>query len=326
MYYSETEKTDPYYNLAFEEYILREKTHGEWLLLWQNANAIVVGLNQNTLEEINPEFVSEHGIQVVRRTTGGGAVYHDLGNLNYSFIADAGQAAELSMAYFSNVICAALATMGVTAEVTGRNDITVHGKKISGTAQRMHQGRLLHHGTLLFSSDRAKIDGALRADPQKYSSGSTKSSRSRTGNICDYLPEEISIEVFKDDLRKTITESKFTQIWLTAGELDEVKRLADEKYRTWEWNYGASPPYTMKNETRFEGGRLAVLADIRKGKIESVRFYGDFLARMPLDPLIAALKGRRYDFDEVKSILEVFPIAEMFGAISRNDILDLMFS
>ena len=144
--YIETGSTNPCFNLAFEEYILKNRREGDWLMLWQNANTVVVGLNQNTAEEINAAFVREHNITVVRRTTGGGAVYHDLGNLNYSFITDLGDAASMSIEQFSRPVCRALAAMGVRAEVSGRNDIMVGGKKVSGVALRIYKDRILHHG------------------------------------------------------------------------------------------------------------------------------------------------------------------------------------
>ena len=179
VHYLESGSVDPCYNLALEQYILENRREGDWLFLWQNANTIVIGLNQNTAEEINASFVEEHGITVVRRMTGGGAVYHDLGNLNYSFICDTGNAEELTIRRFTEPVCRALAAMGVDAETSGRNDILVDGKKVSGVAQRIANGRILHHGTLLFDSDPVMIAGALNADPSKFRSKSAKSVRSR---------------------------------------------------------------------------------------------------------------------------------------------------
>ena len=155
VFYLETHSQNPYYNLAFEEFVLTHRLEGEYLLLWQNDNTIVVGQNQNTEAEINRAFVEEHHINVVRRSTGGGAVYHDLGNLNYSFITDAGELQELAMQRFTAPVVEALKGLGLNAEASGRNDILVEGRKVSGTAQRVSHGRILHHGTLLFDSDPA---------------------------------------------------------------------------------------------------------------------------------------------------------------------------
>ena len=198
MHYLETGSLDPCYNLALEQFVLEYRTEGDWLMLWQNANTIVIGQNQNTAEEIDPAFVAAHGITVVRRMTGGGAVYHDLGNLNYSFITDVGNAEELSIRRFTEPVCRALAAMGVEAETSGRNDIVVDGRKVSGVAQRIAGGRILHHGTLLFDSDPAMIAGSLRADPAKFRSKSAKSVRSRVGMLRDYLPAGTDLCTFWD--------------------------------------------------------------------------------------------------------------------------------
>ena len=327
MNYAETHSTDPYYNLAFEEYILYHRRSEDWLLLWQNANTIVVGLNQNTAGEINASFVEEHGIRVVRRNTGGGAVYHDMGNLNYSFIMDAGDLGQLSMGRFTKSVCDALAEMGVEAEASGRNDITIQGKKVSGTAQRVHQGRILHHGTLLFQSDPQKIAGALRVDPEKFVSKGTKSVQGRVGNIADFLPEKLSIDAFKANLRKALTADRFTPVRLATWELEEVKRIADTKYRTWAWNYGASPPFrAVRKRARFDGGSLEIWVEVQQGLIKSIRFLGDFMARAPLDTLEEALVGCRFAQSEVSTALAAFPLADLFGGIQEGEILDILFS
>lgn len=326
MYYTDTKSTDPYYNLAFEEYVFANKRQGDWLLLWQNANTIVIGMNQNPREEIDEQFVEAHQIRVVRRMTGGGAVYHDLGNLNYSFITDAGDPERLSMERFTGAVCGALAAMGVHAEAAGRNDITVEGKKVSGTAQRIDGERLLYHGTLLFKSDVEMIAGALRTDPDKYRSKSTKSVRSRVGNISDYLPEGATIGEFKGKLLAALTGEQFTYLELISREIQEVERLADTKYRTWDWNYGASPPYdAVRKRARRDGGTLEIYEKVVKGRIEAIVFQGDFMARLPLEPLEAALAGRRFQREEVSAALSGFPLADMFGGITKDEILDLMF-
>ena len=275
MFYLETGSLDPCYNLAFEEYVLEHKNRGEWLILWQNANTVVIGLNQTAEEEINREYVEAHGVTVVRRKTGGGAVYHDLGNLNYSFISDSGPCETLSIKRFTDPICRALRAMGLEAECSGRNDIMVDGKKISGVAQRVQHGRILHHGTLLFDSDPDAISGALNADPEKFASKSTKSVRARVGNIRDFLREDCTIEEFRSALLRELCADGMVRCALSEDELESVRLLA-QKYRSWDWTYGRSPSYGYKNKKRFPGGTLKVTADIRNGILEDICFSGDF--------------------------------------------------
>ena len=324
VHYLETGSTDPCYNLALEQYVLEHKREGDWLLLWQNANTIVIGLNQNTAEEINADFVSQHGITVVRRMTGGGAVYHDLGNLNYSFISDVGNTEALTIRRFTDPVCRALAAMGVSAETSGRNDILVDGKKISGVAQRIAGNRILHHGTLLFDSNPDMISGALRVDPAKFSSKSAKSVRSRVGNIREHLPEDMTLDRFWQCILDELTVDGIVLEQLTESELAEIRKLADEKYRNWEWNYGRSPDCTYQNRRRFPGGTLEVRLSLHAGRIDEIIFYGDFMATAPQAALIEALRGTRCEESPLSEVLSCFDLRSLFGGITRDEILSLI--
>ena len=324
--YIETGSYDPCYNLAFEEYLLKNKTDGDWLMLWQNANTVVIGLNQNTAEEINAAFVDAHGITVVRRTTGGGAVYHDLGNLNYSFITDAGDKAELSMEKFCRPVCKALGVMGIEAHLSGRNDILVGDKKVSGVAQRIYKNRILHHGTLLFKTDSEMIAGALNADPTKFSSKSSKSVRSRVGNISDFLDSEITMEHFIDGIRGCLCADGAVKCALSEEELSEIRKNADEKYRSWDWTYGRSPKYAFHNRARFEGGTLEVSLDAKKGRIEKLHFSGDFMAMTDCEAVENALIGVRLKRKDILDALALTDIPSAFGAITAEQITDTIIS
>ncbi len=324
VHYLETGSTDPCYNLALEQHVLEHRREGDWLLLWQNANTVVIGLNQNTAEEINAAFVAEHGITVVRRMTGGGAVYHDLGNLNYSFISDLGNTEELTIRRFTEPVCRALAAMGVAAETSGRNDILVEGKKVSGVAQRIAGGRILHHGTLLFNSDPAMIAGALKADPAKFSSKSAKSVRSRVGNICDFLPAGADLPQFRGRLLQELTRDGLIHETLTDAELADVRKLADEKYRSWEWTYGRSPEYAYRSRARFPGGTLEVRMNVRQGLIEDMVFYGDFMATAPLNALCSAMRGTRLERSALDAVFSHFDFPSVFGGITKAEVLGLI--
>ena len=323
--YLETHSQNPYYNLAFEEYVLCHRTQGDYLLLWQNDNTIVVGQNQNTEAEINRAFVEQHHINVVRRSTGGGAVYHDLGNLNYSFITDAGELQELAMQRFTEPVVAALRSLGLNAEASGRNDILVEGRKVSGTAQRRHGGRILHHGTLLFDANPGMVAGALNVDPEKFRSKSTKSVRSRIGNIRDFLPNDMELPAFWAYLKDALSGGGLTPGALSAGELAEVDRLKREKYDTWEWNYGRSPKFDVRCKRYWDGGCLEANVSIANGVITDVRFFGDFLSVCGLEELVERLKGVTFHPEDVRAVLNDSPVGELFGGITADEVTATIF-
>ena len=322
-YYLETGQTDPAYNLAFEEYVLLNKKEGDFLLLWQNENAVIVGRNQNTEEEIDRAFVEAHGVKVVRRVTGGGAVYHDLGHLNYSFITDCGVFDQAAMSAFTEPVVAALRGLGLNAEASGRNDITVDSRKVSGTAQRVQGGRILFHGTLLFDSNPDMVAGALRADPAKFRSKSTKSVRSRVGNISRFLPEKMSLGEFWKYLKNSLLQGEFEEIFLDNNEMASVNKLKSEKYDTWDWNFGHSPRFDRKQKKAFPGGILETGISVsRGGLISAVSFRGDFMSRRDVSEVEAALTGCRYEKEAVRSVLSRFPLEEYFGGITLDEVLE----
>ena len=324
-HYLETGSRDPAYNLAFEETVLRQRTQGDYLLLWQNDNTIVIGQNQNAEAEINRAFVETHGIHVVRRTTGGGAVYHDLGNLNYSFITDSGDAERLTMERFTRPVVEALRGLGLQAEASGRNDILVEGRKVSGTAQRLLEKRILHHGTLLFDANPDMVAGALNVDPAKFQSKSSKSVRSRIGNIRSFLKEDMDLPAFWAYLKEALAGDGLTQDRLTEEELAAAEQLRREKYATWEWTFGRSPKYSMTNRRRWDGGTLEPHLSVEKGRITGIVFYGDFLSLSSLDPVTEALLDCPFRREDVAAVLDRFPLAQYFGAVTREEILDTLF-
>lgn len=323
--YLETGSTDPYYNLAFEEYVLEHCHDGDYLILWQNDNTVVIGLNQVAAQEVDEEFLKAHEIRLVRRMTGGGAVYHDLGNLNYSFITDAERAEGLSFEAFARPVVDALCRLDLPAALSGRNDIEIAGKKVSGCAQRICKGRVLHHGTLLFSSDAGMISGALRADPEKFTSKATKSVRSRVANIRSFLKEDMTIEAFWQYLRKSLVQEGIVQTTLEPYALEAIQKLRNEKYATREWNYGRAPRYGLHAARRFAGGSIEVQAQVKGGVIEEIDFLGDFLARRELTPVRDALRGVPMEEAAVANVLETLPLQDYFGTILAEELLELLF-
>ena len=320
-YYLETGSTDPTYNLAFEEFVQANRREGNYLILWQNKNAVIIGSNQNTSEEINRDFVQQHNIQVVRRNTGGGAVYHDLGNLNYSFITDSGDLQNRSATLFTDPVVKALRGLGLDSEASGRNDILVSGCKVSGTAQHLMQGRILHHGTLLFDSNPEMIAGALNPDPTKFQSKSVKSVRSRVGNIRSFLPADMTLTSFWNYLKTVLTEGGLEPASLSPEELEQVKKLQETKYATWQWNYGKSPKSQIHNKCRHSGGLLDLHLSLENGKIRQLQILGDFLGLTPVEPLEEALIGCEYREDAIASVLEGFSLDTMLGNITAEEFL-----
>lgn len=322
-WYLETGSTDPAWNLAFEEYILREKREGDWLLLWQNRNAVILGRNQNALEEINREFVERHGIAVVRRNSGGGAVYHDLGNLNYSFITDA-DGSDASR--FTGPVVSALRGLGLEAEASGRNDILVSGRKVSGTAQFRSGDRILHHGTLLFDADPEMLAGSLNPDPEKFQSKSVKSVRSRVGNIRAFLPRAMTVADFWAYLKIALASDGLKTAQLTPEEMDQIRALKESKYDTWQWNYGSAPRYEAEIRRRFPGGTLKVRLTVRSGVIAELDIRGDFLAQRALEPLLEALTDCPYRRESLADALAPLPLEEYIGTITRDQFLDTLLT
>lgn len=321
MKYIKNNSADPYYNLAFEEYIFKNLRDDTYILLWQNDNTIVVGQHQNTIEEINESEVLKRNIKVVRRCTGGGAVYHDMGNLNFSFITDWDCKLEQVYERFLNPVIRALEKIGVYAEKKGRNDLVVNDKKISGNAQSINGNRILHHGTLLVNSDLSIIPSVLNVTQNKLESKSIKSIRSRIANISEYAEKPVSIEVIKKILLDTFFAlDSVDELRLNEGQIREIEILAKNKYATWDWNYGKSPEFNFHCAKRFDGGSIEIVMLIRNGYIEQCKIYGDFLSLMNIAPIEEALVGSRFHREEIIKVLDQFDLQLYFGEIKEEDI------
>ena len=268
MLYIQNDSTDPRYNLALEEYVFKHlKFEEDFIMLWQNEPSVIVGKNQNTVEEINVDYVEQHGIHVVRRSTGGGAVYHDLGNLNYTFITKA-DGTGIDFRKFTQPVIRVLNSLGVPAEFNSRNDIAIRGKKFSGNAQRVYKNRVLHHGTIMFNSKLEDVHNVLKVKAEKFKSKSVKSVRSRVTNISDYLPEPITIDEFKKLLLERLfleQDSPKREYVLTEEDQAEIRKMMEEKYANWEWNYGYSPKFNYEKTDRFDGGNASSALECREG-------------------------------------------------------------
>ena len=320
--------TNPFLNLALEEYILRNFDHGnDYLLFYVNEPSIIIGRNQNTLEEINHEYVEEKNIHVVRRISGGGAVYHDFGNLNFSFITDYDVKSLNNFRKFTEPVIKVLNKMGVPAELKGRNDIVANDKKISGNAQFSSVKRMFSHGTLLLDSDLSEVSNALNVKMSKIESKGHKSVRSRVANINEFLSEKLKVEEFRKQILKGLYEDRpnFETYKLTPEEWKGVHQLKDEKYSQWDWNYGKSPKFNIHRTKRFPAGEIDVRIFVEKGHIENLKIYGDFFGKEPVSNIEKKLQGIRYDLASTKEALQEFEMKLYFGDISKEEFVNLIF-
>lgn len=329
MKYIENNSIDPRYNLALEEYAFKNlDSKDDYVILWRNGPSIIIGKNQCTLEEINSQYVTENNINVVRRITGGGAVYHDLGNLNFSFITKVGNLEKIDFKKYTYPIINALGKLGVKCELSGRNDLTLDGKKFSGIAQSSIRGRLLNHGTLLFNSQLDILSKALKVKKEKIESKGIKSVRSRVTNINDYLKSDIDILEFRDLILKYLSEyeeSPIKEYELTKEDKDGINSLMQNKYNTWEWNFGKSPKFNYKNIKKFDVGFLDVRANVEDGLIRDCKIYGDFFGTEDVKKLEEILIGLKFQRDSVNDALKDTEITRYFGKVSKEDFLNLLF-
>ncbi len=320
---------EPYFNQAVEEYFLKNFDENVFML-WRNNNAIIVGKHQNTLAEINVDYVKEKEIKVVRRLTGGGAVFHDLGNINYTFIMSYGEeGAKVDFKKYNQPIIDVLASLGVQAEFSGRNDILIDGQKFSGNAEHIfHQRqRVLHHGTLLYASEIQDISDALNVNPLKFEGKAMKSVRSRVTNISSHLKEDMGVDMFRQKVMNHITGmyKDARPYKLTDADRAAIQKLADEKYGTWEWNYGYSPKYGLKKGVKTPGGHVEVHLNVNKGVIADLDIFGDFFVNRDLEEVKQALLGVEHREEAVLGKLREIRSSEYFNNISEEELLEAFF-
>lgn len=317
--------TDPTINLAMEEYILHHAPINEsYFLFYINSPSIIVGKNQNALEEFNRSYVDEKGIQVVRRLSGGGTVYHDLGNLNFSFITSYDGKNFHNYSKFVQPIVEVLNKMGVPAELSSRNDIFVKGRKISGNAQFAQKGRMLSHGTLLLNANLDKIVNSLSISDVNIHSKSIKSVRSKVANINEFLSIALNMDEFKEIILEAIFEGKnhIDEYVLKEEDWQIIHQISQEKYQQWEWNFGRSPKFSIVKSKRFPAGSIEVKLIIEHGLIVQAAIIGDFLE--DATHIENSLIGAPYHPQGIQDALKEIDIQFYSGQVLKDNFITLL--
>lgn len=315
--------------MACEEYVFKHIDE-EVFMLWQNSPAIIVGKNQNTIEEINSNYVEEKNIAVVRRLSGGGAVYHDHGNINFTFVVKYDSNFFEDFDIFTKPVIDTLADIGITAQLHGRNDISIDGRKFSGNSQVVWKDRILHHGTIMVDVNTEVLSNALKVKASKIESKGVKSVRKRVTNINSHLSNPIEPSSFLELLANHVKDTnKLRTYHLSSNDLNAIDKLSHEKYRRYDWVYGESPNYNFKKEVQIPAGRIEFVLNIKNGIIEDANIYGDFFGIRDANEVAKMLVGIRHTKKDIYEILNNIEIEKYFYSVTRenlSDLLDQLFS
>jgi len=318
--------TNPYFNLASEEYLLKSFQE-DVLLLYRNTPSIVVGKHQNTLAEINLSFVQENDILVARRISGGGTVFHDLGNLNFAFFTSGKEGELVDYKRATRPIIEALKEMGLEVRLGKRNELLLKRLKISGTASHVFKQRVLHHGTLLFSSEMKNLSAALKTAKDRFTDRAVKSVRSRVTNIRDHLTEPVDVEVFQQKiLDHMLQSSEDTEDYkYRDADIKEITALRDAKFSTWEWNFGYSPKYQFCKSITFASGQLDLHMNVEKGIIRELKMVGDFSSQKDIALLEQILIGCIHDPETLRNKLSETNVSEYISGLENEKFLMGLF-
>lgn len=317
---------EPYYNMATEEYLFK-KFNDEIFMLWRNDNAIIVGKHQNTLAEINLGYVKEKSIKVVRRLSGGGAVFHDLGNLNFTFIMNSGEGLPVDFRKYTEPILEVLQQLDIPAKFEGRNDLTIDEKKFSGNAMHVVRNRILQHGTLLFASEMADLSEALKVNPLKYQDKAVKSVRSRVTNISEHLKSPLNLDDFSSMIMRHIM-GKYDDCSLyelAESDIEEIQKLADSKYSTWEWNFGYHAKYDFSKTFKTSGGNIEINLNVFEGNITSCKIFGDYFNTLETEEFEKLLIGTRHEENTIRTVLANVEIEQYFRGVQLDEIIAGLF-
>jgi len=321
MIYVKYDSTDANFNFALEKYLIEELDIADgYFLFWRTTPTLMIGRYQNALAEINMDYAKAHNIHIVRRVTGGGTIYTDMNGWQFSFINKRLGTKEIDFHTYTLPIIDALASIGVTAVKSGRNDLLIAGKKFSGNAQYIRKNVMLHHGSILFDTDLSQLVRSLSPDDEKLISKGIKSVKSRVTNVAEHLPTKMDSLGFRDVMLNYLLMGKETYE-LTAADVARVNEIKAAQFDSWDWNFGKAPRFNITKENRFAGGKLKVESFVKDGHIELIKFYGDFFAKEGLSDIEDALKGCAYETDAIKKALQHFDAQSYFFNITLDEIL-----
>ncbi len=314
-----------YFNIASEEYLLGKYPKEDIFLLYVNAPSIIIGKFQNTLAEINLDYVNENNIKVVRRMSGGGAVYHDAGNLNFSFHTLLGNHDFMDFSTFTQPVVSLLNKLDIPARLEGRNDLLVDGKKFSGNAKLAKNGKMIQHGTILINSQMQVLSDALKVNPLKFVDKAVKSNRARVTNLIGYLPSGFTTVHFKkllmEEMKLENPEAKISTF--SPVDIENIEKLIKEKYEKWDWNFGFSPNYNFKKAIKIPAGFIELHLDVHKGYNERAKIFGDFFASKSIHEIESLLVGKKHELEEIDLLLRSVDLTAYFGQVDASEILTL---
>ena len=315
MKYLLNSSTDPYFNMALDEFCLENIVMEEpYFYLWRNRPSVIIGLNQNAWSEVNLDYLRDNGITLARRVTGGGAVYHDLQNLNYTIV---------GLSLTPQPIIDALLRLGVPAELSGRNDIFVEGRKVSGYARRVSGCQEIIHGTLMYDVDLETLTHVLDTPESKLQAKGIGSVRSRVANLKEYLPGVPTLNSLQTTLQEILAGGD-GEIKLTECQLSEVRRMAEEKFATWDFIYGRSRQTGFVRKAKLPCGTVEADISLDRGLITGISFTGDFLFDEPVTELESKLTGCRFEREALACVLDDATVSRCFRGTTSATILDLL--
>ena len=325
MKYLTLKSTSPHYNMAFDEFCLENLPLDEPVFyLWQNRPSVIIGRNQNPYAEVNLAYLQEKGIVLARRVTGGGAVYHDLENLNYTIM---GRSQDLESDYpgYLTLVVDALRKLGAYCTLSGRNDIMVDGRKCSGYAKRVFKDRLMVHGTLMFDVDLEELSKALSLPRSKFTQAGVQSVRSKVANLRDYLPGIETVGQFQQALQEILSGGD-DEVVLTPEQLSLIEKERVEKFSTWDWLYGKSPEASFRTGGKFSCGTIEATFNVQRGLIGDLRLGGDFIGNLAPEGICTTLEGCKFEYGEILSTLSRCnpPVGAYFDSLTPEEFARLL--